>query len=190
MAPQALVLSGSPAHKELFLENTQAAGVLGTRPPQEGDAAGFTRFCSGSFAGREHGMDRPLFLTNEESESGNYDSNGSQTVVVADGKMYTAPDLGRIVRETTLVQPRRDALTVILSTEDGPQPSNVVSYVYMYVGTKQRRSNSVLDKNGLTNGRIYVLCAGRRRSTQRRHFHHWQLSDQVGGNSKCSNPHG
>ena len=154
------ILSGSPAHKELFLENTQAAGVLGTRPPLEGDVTGFTRFCSGSFAGREHGMDRPLFLTNEESESGTYDAAGSQTVVIADGKMYTAPDLGRVVRETTLLQPRRDALTVILSTEDGPQPSNVVSYVYMYVGTKQRRSNSVLDKNGLTNGRIYVL-AGR-----------------------------
>ena len=153
------ILSGTPAHKELFLENTQAAGALGTRPPLEGDAAGFTRFCSGSFAGREHGMDRPLFLTNEESESGNYDIQGSQTVVVADGKMYTAPDLGRIVRETTIVQPRRDALTVILSTEDGPQPSNVVSYVYLYVGNKLRRSNSVLDKNGLTNGKIYVLCA-------------------------------
>jgi hypothetical protein len=146
------VLSGSPAHKELYLENTLTAA----RPPQEGDATAFTRFCSGSFAGREHGMDRPLFLTNEESSSGNYDSNGSQTVVVADGKMYTAPDLGRVARETTMVQPRRDALTVIVSTEDEGAPS----YVYMYVGQKQRRSNSVLDKNGLTNGKIYVL-AGR-----------------------------
>ncbi len=148
--------SGSVAHKELFLENTLAAGVLGTRPPQEGDAAGFTRFCSGSFAGPESGMDRPLFLTNEESGSGNYDSQGSQTVVIADGKMYTAPDLGRVARETTMVQPRRDALTVVISTEDEGAPS----YIYMYVGQKQRRSTSVLDKNGLTNGRIYVL-AGR-----------------------------
>ncbi len=148
--------SGSVAHKELFLENTQVAGVLGTRPPQEGDAAAFTRFCSGSFAGPETGMDRPLFLTNEESGSGNYDAAGSQTVVIADGKMFTAPDLGRIARETTMVQPRRDALTVIISTEDEGAPS----YMYMYVGQKQRRSASVLDKNGLTNGKIYVL-AGR-----------------------------
>jgi hypothetical protein len=150
------ILSGSPAHKELFLENTQAAGALGTRPPLQGDTAGFTRFCSGSFAGREHGMDRPLFLTNEESSTGNYDAQGSQTVVIADGKMYTAPDLGRVARETTMVQPRRDALTVVISTEDEGAPS----YIYMYVGQKQRRSNSVLDKNGLTNGKIYVL-AGR-----------------------------
>jgi hypothetical protein len=150
------IVNGSVAHKELFLENTQAAGVLGTRPPLEGDAAGFTRFCSGSFAGPEHGMDRPLFLTNEESSTGNYEAQGSQTVVIADGKMYTAPDLGRVARETTMVQPRRDALTVVVSTEDEGAPS----YVYMYVGTKQRRSSSVLDKNGLTNGKIYVL-AGR-----------------------------
>ena len=152
------IVSGSVAHKELFLENTQAAGALGQRPPLQGDAAGFTRFCSGSFAGREHGMDRPLFFTNEESGTGNYEAAGSQTVVVADGKMYTVPDLGRIVRETTIVQPRRDALTVILSTEDGPQSGNVVSYVYLYVGNKLRSSTSVLDKNGLTNGKIYVLC--------------------------------
>jgi hypothetical protein len=152
------ILNGSVAHKELFLENTQAAGVLGTRPPLQGDATGFTRFCSGSFAGREQGMDRPLFFTNEESGSGNYDAGGSQTVVIADGKMYTVPDLGRVIRETTIVQPRRDDKTVILSSEDGAAPGNVVSYMYMYVGTKLRRSNSVLDKNGLTNGKIYVLC--------------------------------
>jgi hypothetical protein len=152
------IISGSVAHKELFLENTQAPGVLGTRPPLQGDTAAFTRFCSGSFAGREHGMDRPLFFTNEESDSGHYDAAGSQTVVIADGKMHTVPDLGRVVRETTIVQPRRDALTVVMSSEDGPTGINTVSYVYMYVGTKQRRSNSVLDKNGLTNGKIYVLC--------------------------------
>lgn len=153
------ILNGTVAHKELFLENTQAAGTLGTRPPLEGDTAGFTRFCSGSFAGREHGMDRPLYFTNEESGTGNYNANGSQVVVVADGKMYTIPAMGRAARETTIVQPRRDDKTVVIFTEDGPAPSaSPVSYTYMYVGTKLRRSNSVLDKNGLTGGKLYVLC--------------------------------
>lgn len=146
------IINGSIAHKDLYLENTFQAGTS----PRAGDANGFTRFCSGSFAGPEHGMDRPLFFTNEESSSGNYDANGSQTVVIADGKMYTVPDLGRVARETTMVQPRRDSLCVVVSTEDEGSPS----YIYMYVGTKQRRSNSVLDKNGLTNGKIYVM-AGR-----------------------------
>lgn len=146
------IQSGGLAHKDLFLENTFQAN----RPPQAGDAVAFTRFCSGSFAGREHGMDRPLFFTNEETfGSASYETaRGAQAVVIADGKMYTLPDLGRIGRESTIIQPRRDALTVALSFEDAGAPS----YIYMYVGTKQRRSNSVLDKNGLTDGKIYVLC--------------------------------
>lgn len=156
MSPDGGVVNGSVAHKELFLENTFQAAT----PPQEGDATGFTRFCSGSFAGPEHGMDRPLFFTNEESESGVYDINGAQTVIIADGKMHTVPALGRVTRENSIVQPRRDGHTVIISTEDGPAIGNTVSYIYMYVGTKQRRSASVLDKNGLTGGKIYVL-AGR-----------------------------
>lgn len=151
------ILSGSVAHRDLYLGNTLTAN----RPPQEGDANAFTRFCSGSFAGTEHGLDRPMFFTNEESGSGNYDNAGSQTVVIVDGKMHTVPALGRVVRETTVVQPRRDSKTVIISTEDGPTaPNNACSYIYMYVGEKQRRSDSVLDKNGLTGGKTYVL-AGR-----------------------------
>jgi hypothetical protein len=152
MANDGGVVSGSIAHKDLFLENTFQAN----RPPLEGDTAAFSRFCSGSFAGPEQGMDRPLFITNEESSSGNYNSLGSQVVVIADGKMHTVPALGRVARETTIIQPRRDALTVAISTEDEGAPS----YVYMYVGQKQRRSSSVLDKNGLTGGKVYVL-AGR-----------------------------
>ena len=146
------VVSGGLAHRDLFLENTFQAN----RPPQDGDAVAFTRFCSGSFAGREHGMDRPIFITNEETfGSASYNTaNGAQAVAIADGKMYTLPDLGRVGRETCIVQPRRDEKTVIINTEDAGAPS----FVYMYVGTKQRRSNSVLDKNGLTNGKVYVLC--------------------------------
>lgn len=148
------IISGSVAHQNLFLENTLAA----SRPPQEGDAAGFTRFCSGSFAGTEHGLDRPFFLTNEESSSGTYNAAGAQSVAIVDGAMHTLPDLGRVVRETTIVQPRRDSLTVIVSTEDGPVSPNVVSYVYMYVGTKQRRGTNALDKNGLVDGKVYVMA--------------------------------
>lgn len=148
------LLHGAPAHAKLFLENTQVS----TTPPKEGDARGFTRFCSGAFCGRESGLDRPFFFTNEESGSGNYDGDvkGSQSVAITDGNMYTLPDLGRVARETTVVQPRRDSLTVVISTEDNGSPS----YVYMYVGRKQMRSTSPLDRNGLTNGKVYVL-AGR-----------------------------
>jgi hypothetical protein len=152
MAANGNIISGGPAHKELFANNVQIA----SEPPRGATGPAFTRFCSGSFAGPEHGMDRPMFLTNEESSSGNFDDGGSQSVLVADGKMHTLPDLGRVARETTLVQPRRDAKTVVISSEDAGSPS----YLYMYVGTKLRRSNSVVDKNGFKGGKIYVL-AGR-----------------------------
>lgn len=149
MSPNGDIISGGPAHKELFANNVQIAG----EPPRGASGPAFTRFCSGSFAGPEHGMDRPMFLTNEESGSGNFDAAGSQSVLVADGKMHTLPDLGRVARETTLVQPRRDARTVVISSEDAGSPS----YIYMYVGSKQRRSTSVVDKNGFSGGSIYVL---------------------------------
>ena len=151
------IINGAVAHKDLYAGNT----FIANRPPLEGDATGFSRFCSGSLANVEHGMDRPLFFTNEESGAGStYDAAGPLAVVVADGAMYTLPALGRMARENTVVQPRRDAMTVVMMTEDGPAAGNVVSYVYMYVGTKQRRSASVLDKNGLNDGKIYVM-AGR-----------------------------
>lgn len=147
------IISGAPAHKNLFLENTQVAN----RPPQEGDTNAFTRFCSGAFVGVKQGMDRPLFFTNEESGTGNYDLDvlGSQAVVIADGNMHTLPALGRIARENTVVQPRRDTITAIIMTEDGGNPS----YVYMYVGSKKRTATSALDKNGLTGGKVYVLAS-------------------------------
>lgn len=144
------VNSGNVAHGQLLNENVPVAST----PPTAG--AAFTRFCSGSYAGPAQGMDRPMFFTNEESSSGNYDANGSQVVVIIDGKMHMLPDLGRVARETTLVMPRRDGITALINSEDGGNDS----YLYMYVGQKQRRSADVLAKNGLVNGKVYVL-AGR-----------------------------
>ncbi|MGL4401144.1 MAG: alkaline phosphatase PhoX [Luteolibacter sp.] len=149
------VKSGNVAYTQVFQEN-----ALWGNTPRSGAPSAFTRFCSGSFAGPAHGLDRPMFLTNEETfgsaqfSSAN-DNLGAQSVAIFDGKMHTLPALGRVGRETTIVQPRRDAKTVIISTEDAGAPS----FVYMYVGTKQRRSASGLDKNGLTNGETYVLCS-------------------------------
>ncbi len=149
------VKSGNVAYTQVFQEN-----ALWGNTPRSGAPSAFTRFCSGSFAGPSHGFDRPMFLTNEETFgsaqfSTNTDGLGAQSVAIFDGKMHTLPALGRVGRETTIVQPRRDAKTVIISTEDAGAPS----YVYMYVGTKLRRSTSGLDKNGLTNGETYVLCS-------------------------------
>lgn len=154
LGSDASITSGGVAHGALYVGNTFFSGT----PPLETDTQNFTRFCSGSFAGPAHGMDRPIFFTNEENNGGNFDNaGGPQTVAIYDGEMHTVPALGRIVRENTVVMPRRDALTAVISTEDG---GTLTSYVYMYVGTKDRRGTDALSKNGLTGGKIYVL-AGR-----------------------------
>jgi hypothetical protein len=149
LGEDASVTSAGVAHQSLFLENV----FFNPTPPKDGTSVrGFARFCSGSFAGTAHGMDRPIFFTNEES-AGGFDTRGELSIAIIDGNMHTLPALGRVARENTIVMPRRDALTAIVSMEDNGTPS----YIYLYVGTKQRRSTSALDKNGLTGGKIYVL---------------------------------
>jgi hypothetical protein len=150
----AAVISGGVAHDDLYFGNAlqQGTPILSS---QSGN--GFGRFCSGSFAGPAEGFDRPIFLTNEESgNTSTLNSNGSQTVAIIDGNLHTVPALGRVARETTRIMPRRDSLTAVISTEDGGS----TSFVYLYVGTKQRKNANPLAKNGLEGGKIYVL-AGR-----------------------------
>lgn len=150
------IVSAAPAHAGLFMESAHVAN----QPPKQGSTAAFTRFCSGSFAGTAHGLDRPIFFTNEETfGAASYDSKGAMSVAIADGNLYTLPALGRVGRETMLVQPRRDTKTVIISTEDAGSPS----YVYMYVGKKlpgkgPNKNADVIEKNGLSGGKVYVLC--------------------------------
>jgi hypothetical protein len=148
------VIEGGLAHSSVVLNGVEIDN------PDQNDTNAFSRFCSGSFAGRIQGLDRPFFFTNEESGLGSvYDNSasggGAQAVAVVDGKMHTLPALGRIARETTLVQPRRDRNTVVISTEDAGYPS----YVYMFVGEKSRTGTDPVAKNGLADGKIYVLAA-------------------------------
>jgi secreted PhoX family phosphatase len=72
-----------------------------------------------------------------------------------------ARSLGRFAWENTLVQPGHGKLTVVMGMEDGPSaldPAVENSQLYMYVGTKQTKASSVLRRNGLDNGELYVLA--------------------------------
>jgi hypothetical protein len=147
------VISAAPAYSRVFVHDT----LFSNAPIKETDAGnGFGRFCSGSFAGVAEGLDRPFFFAAEESAPCFNAAKGPQTAAIYDGDLHVLSSLGAVARETTRIQPRRDSLTVAISTEDGSNPS----FIYMYVGTKQRRAVSALDKNGFTGGKIYVL-AGR-----------------------------
>ena len=155
------VISGERAYDWVFDENTfhgPAAEVGNSTRP-------FSRFCSGSLATpEEHGFDRPIYLTNEEegTPANSFDGMGGLAVAIVDNKLFTLPKLGRFAWENTLVQPTHGRETVVMSMEDGPpvlDPAQENSQVYMYVGRKEnRRGATVLRRNGLDNGELYVLA--------------------------------
>jgi len=79
-------------------------------------------------------------------------------VAIFDNELHTLPKLGRFPWENSLVQAKPGVETVMLLMEDGPSTPD--SQLYMYVGTKERNSNSTpLRRNGLDNGRLYVFVS-------------------------------
>jgi hypothetical protein len=149
-------VAGKRAYDQIFDENT----LLGPAPVVGNEAQmprQLARFCSGFLAGPADGFDRPIYLTNEESSGAEtFDGKGGLSVAIFDGELHTLPKLGRFPKENTNVQPREDIRTVVLPTEDGP--ATLDNQLYMYVGTKDRSSgDSVLGRNGLDNGKLYVF---------------------------------
>jgi Bacterial protein of unknown function (DUF839) len=156
------VLSGERAYDWVFDENTfhgPAAQVGNT-------TRGFSRFCSGSLAGPPQGFDRWIYLTNEEegTPANSFDGKGGLAVAIVDNNLYTLPKLGRFAWENTLIQPNHGTRTVAMGMEDGPATlasASENSQLYMYVGKKDRSHGAtVLRRNGLDNGELYVLVPG------------------------------
>jgi hypothetical protein len=154
-------IRGERAYDTVWNENT----FLGPAPDASNVAQmprQFGRFCSGSLAGKAEGLDRPIYFTNEEvGPAESFDGLGGLSVAIFDNELHTLPRLGRFAFENTLVQPSRTKRTVIMGMEDGPaalDPAVPNSQVYMYVGKKQTApGSSVLRRNGLDNGELYVL---------------------------------
>ena len=119
----------------------------------------FARFCSGFLAGPGQGFDRWIYLTNEEDASAStFDGLGGLSVAIFDNELHTLPALGRYSKENTVVQPGHGKRTVIFSFEDGP--ATLDNQLYMYVGEKDRSARaSVLERNGLVDGKVYVFRA-------------------------------
>ncbi len=153
------VISGAPAYSRVYQDDTLVGNIQTALNPA---VRGFGRFCSGALAGTEAGFDRPIYFANEETggSTSAFSSQGAQTVAVFDnngaGEAHALSYLGFFPWENALVMPRRDAFTVIMGNEDGPTTTD--SQLYMYVGRKTRSSTAtVLQRNGLVNGRLYVL---------------------------------
>jgi len=150
------VLSGDLAYTKVFQDDTLVGDIQTTANPT---VRAFTRFCSGSLSGNEAGFDRPIYFANEESSTGTFDPRGAQAVAIfrnnaGVGEAHALSRFGFFPWENTLVQARRDALTVAMGMEDGP--ATLDNQLYMYVGRKQR-GGSILARNGLNNGGLYAF---------------------------------
>jgi len=146
-------IAGRRAYDTVYDENT----FVGPAAQTDNSTRAFARFCSGFLAGPANGFDRYIYMTNEEeaAASNTFDSRGSSSVAIFDGEIHTLPKLGHYSKENSVVQPTQGARTVIFSTEDGP--ATLDNQLYMYVGTKDPSAASVLAKNGLDNGKLYVF---------------------------------
>jgi Alkaline phosphatase PhoX len=162
-------VAGRRAYDRIFAENALVgpAPVVGNQAQMPRQ---FARFCSGFLAGAANGFDRPIYLTNEESGGAeSFDGRGGQSVAIFDGELHTLPRLGRANKENSVVQPGQGTQTVIFPNEDGP--ATLDNQLYMYVGTKDRSARaSVLSRNGLDNGTLYVFRSLDRARNSERSF--------------------
>ena len=147
-------IAGRRAYDTVFNQNT----LVGPAADATNTTRAFSRFCSGFLAGPRNGFDRWIYLTNEEegATANTFDGMGSVSVAIFDNELHSLPKLGHFGKENTVVQPSMGTRTVIFSTEDGP--ATLDNQLYMYVGKQDRSSNaSVLSRNGLDNGTLYVF---------------------------------
>ena len=151
-------VAGRRAYDRIYEEDE----LLGPAPVVGNEAqmpSQFARFCSGFLAGPRQGFDRWIYLTNEEDATAStFDGMGGVSVAIFDNELHTLPALGHYSKENTVVQPGRGKRTVIFSFEDGP--ATLDNQLYMYVGKKDRSKRaSVLERNGLVDGKVYVFRA-------------------------------
>jgi hypothetical protein len=147
-------IAGRRAYDWVF----QGDALVGPAPEVGNVTRALARFCSGFLAGPANGFDRWIFLTNEEEQTAanTFDGRGSQSVAIFHNELHTLPKLGRYAKENTVVQPHQGTRTVIFAFEDGPPTLD--NQLYMYVGKKDRSAHaSVLSRNGLDNGKLYVF---------------------------------
>ncbi len=149
------VMSGDLAYSSIYSEDNYIGPIATTANA----TAAFSRFCSGFLADGSVGFSEPIYLTGEESGGAQtFDGNGGLSVAIFDDQLHTLPKLGHFAKENQVVLPHTGLKTVIMVLEDGPASPD--SQLYMYVGTKVPRSRSVLRRNGLDNGKLYVFVGG------------------------------
>ena len=131
--------------------------LVGPAAQENNSTPSFGRLCSGTLAGPEEGFDQYIYLTGEEaSPSGNFDpSKGGSTIAFFNNEAHVLPDLGHMTWENAVVKSNTGNKTVIMNMEDGP--ATLDNQLWMYIGEKDRKSSSVLERNGLVGGKLYFF---------------------------------
>ncbi len=152
-------VAGARAYASVFTRD-----LLVGPAAEEGNATPpFGRLCSGTLAGSRDGFDRYIYLAGEEANQTStafatptFDpSKGGSAVAFFNDEAHVLPDLGHMAWENAVVKPDTGSKTVIMNMEDGPAtPDN---QLWMYVGTKNRRSSSALERNGLVGGDLFFF---------------------------------
>ncbi|MFY9488834.1 MAG: hypothetical protein WAP35_09105 [Solirubrobacterales bacterium] len=147
------IISGERAYDTVYNENT----LVGPAADSTNATSAFARLCSGFMADWKVGFSEPIYLAGEESSgSDTFDGRGGQSVAIYDNEAHVLPKFGRFPWENQVVIPYTGRKTVVIGLEDGPSTPD--SQLYMYVGTKVRGASSVLRRNGLDNGKLYVFA--------------------------------
>lgn len=132
-------------------------------PNEPADLWGIDRLCSAnSVRAGDYGFLDDLFFTNEETSAvfGHPHGGSIWVVDVADRALWAAPDLGRATWEnvTPLAHPEPGKIALLLGDDFGSSASSPVkgAPLYLYVGETDPNGANVLERNGLSGGRLYV----------------------------------
>lgn len=122
----------------------------------QGGTTQFNRFCSGDLAPQSAysfgglGTTNRIFMNGEESGA-----EGRAFAHVVTGSdvntTWQLPKLGRFSWENSVANPKAQAKTVVMGTDD-----STPGQVYMYVGNKTDSGNDI-QRAGLTNGSLYGI---------------------------------
>ncbi len=146
-------VAGDRAYDSVYNRDT----FVGPAAQDNNATPAFGRLCSGTLAGSREGFDRSIYFAGEESgPPGVFDpSKGGSAVAFFDNEAHVLPDLGHMAWENAVVRRNTGNKTVIMNMEDGP--ATLDNQLWMYVGRKNRRSSSVLERNGLVGGKLFFF---------------------------------
>lgn len=110
----------------LVLDGTTGAVKSGTYALD--GTEGYERLCSASLAGSAEGFDTPVFMTGEESTSGEF---GGMSLAIdgATSEVTQLPWLGHVSHENVLAVPGFDGKTVVVTTDDDSKGSELYLYI-------------------------------------------------------------